>query len=148
MNKEMTNKEMRDELYEATVKVLAPGLQEKEDAIKKIDNLSIMNKVYKYGSASDFPNMITKSAHPLNRKKAVRFIKQGEDLYFNMGDWLKPYKNKLFEKLVKGTIQPPNNKRLDQLWMWIAAWQTIENAVRASTAPIEVVKIWQSGRLF
>jgi len=144
----MNKKEMDAELLKITKETLAPRLQEKEDAIKKIDNLSIMNKVYKYGSASDFLHMITKQAHPLNKKKAVRFIKQGEDLYFNMGDWLKPYQNKLFEKLVKGTIQPPANKRLDQLWMWIAAWQTIENAVRASTAPIEVVKIWQSGRLF
>ncbi len=144
------NKEMNDELLKTTKEVLAPELLEKEnDTMLKLKRLSLIAQIYKFGPAPDNPDQVFKGVHPKNKKKIVRFIKQENGkLYFNVGDWLKPYKNKLFEKIVKSTVKPPANKRLDQLWMMMDAWQAIENAVKKNTDPIEIVKTWQSGRLF
>lgn len=140
------DKEEMNELVKITKETLAPELLKKEEALRKIENRSLMNNIYRYGPP---PDNLIKQPHPHNTKKTVRFIKQENGkLYFNMGDWLKPYKNKLFEKMVKSTVKPPANKRLDQLWMMVDAWQTIENAVKKNIKPIEVIKIWQSGSLF
>jgi len=144
----MNKKEMDDNLLRITKETLEPGLIEKEKALEKIKNLSIMSNVYRYGPPPNNPEQVHKQPHPLNKKKTVRFINQNNKMYFNMGDWLKPYKSKLFEKMIKMTVKPPANIRLDQLWMWIDAWQTIENAVKKHKNPIEVIEIWESGRLF
>lgn len=142
------NKEMRDRLFEITKETLAPELQKKDNTAEKIKAKSILANVYRYGDAPDDPELMLRKEHPKNAKKTVRFINQEGRLYFNMGDWLKPYKNKMFEKMVKATVKPPANKRLDQLWMWIDAWQIIESAVKKNKSALDVVKVWQSGRLF
>jgi len=142
------NKDMKDELLKITKETLDSELPKDENTIEKIKNKSIMANVYRHGPPPDNPEHMHRQPHPLNKKKAVRFINQDGRMYFNMGDWLKPYKSKLFERMVKMTVKPPANKRLDQLWMWIDAWQIIEKAVKKNMDPIEVVKTWQSGRLF
>ena len=121
---------------------------EKKSTTEKMVNDSIMANVYRYGDVPDNPDHMIKKPHPKNRKKTVRFIKQEDRLYFNVYDWLKPYKNPMFLKLIKATVKPPANKRMRELWMWIEAWQTIENAVKNPEKAKDVVKTWQSGRLF
>lgn len=140
---------MKEELYEATVKALLPEDEQKKlSTVDKIKNDSIMANVYRYGDVPDKPGHMIKKPHPLNGKKTVRFIKQEDRLYFNVYDWLKPYKNALYRKMIKSTVKPPAGKRLDHLWMWIDAWQAVINAVTKAVPAIEVVKTWQSGRLF
>ena len=119
-----------------------------KQTLAEIKNRSLMANIYRFGPPPDDPKRMNKEKHPKNAKKTVRFINQNGVMYFNMGDWLKPYKNKLFEKMVKSTVKPPANKRLNELWMMVDAWQAIENAVKKNSKPEEVVKKWQSGRLF
>jgi hypothetical protein len=77
-------------------------------------------KIFVFGKPSGrAPGIFSSQPHPKDKKAEVRFVKDvrlGETLFFNMQDFLKPYKNKKYQKVIKNML-PRKHRNLDRVWM-------------------------------
>ena len=87
-----------------------------------------IQEVFKVGNPPKDPKLIAKIQHPKNNKKAVRCVLQNNELFFNVGDFLQPFKNKLYEYAIKLCL-PSHAKNLKKVWMAQRAWDSIQNIV-------------------
>lgn len=87
--------------------------------------------------------------HIINKNLMVRFVKDSETgaLYFNMKDFLIPYKNnKKYMRIVK-KILPRGMKNLERTWMQIKAWHEISEGIANGTEK-DVISGWKERNLF
>jgi len=91
--------------------------------------------------------MLHSEKHPVD-KSMVRFVKHplNHNLYFNFKDFLKPFKNKKYEKVILNIV-PKKLRKLDRIWMNIDAWKEIKQGIDHGEEE-EIITEWKEEFLF
>jgi hypothetical protein len=103
------------------------------------------DKIFIFGKEpSKQSGMLSSLPHPKNTKVMVRFVihPENQKLYFNFEDFLKPYKNSKYRKVILSLV-PKKLKKLSQIWMSTEAWEEIKNGNEN-----EVIAGWEERLLF
>ena len=92
--------------------------------------------------------MLEKYTHPLSPKVQVRFVKHpvNGNIYFNMKDFLDPFGNKKYNKVIS-RIVPRRLRKLDKVWMSVLAWNEIKNGIDEGKEK-DVITGWKERLLF
>jgi hypothetical protein len=110
-----------------------------------------ISDVFKVGKVPQNAEATLKLPHPANKKKRVRFIRQETGTFFNVGDFLKPYKNPSYEIAIKVCL-PKDNRNLSQIWMAQKAWEAMAEVIKKghskSTLEAEIFRGVSDGTLF
>lgn len=104
--------------------------------MKPGDKIFVIGEVTKKG-------MSFSSTHPVDINKSVRFVKdcRTEMMYFNVHDFILPYKRSDFIKIMKSLL-PRKINRLDRVWMSTTAWVEIADGVQNGVKVEEITKSW------
>ena len=111
--------------------------------------MKVGDKIFIFGKApSEESKMMQSLPHPINKKILVRFVKHPGtgSLYFNFKDFLEPYKNPNYKKIVLNII-PRKNRKLDSVWMSCKAWEEIKRGIDEGKEK-DIITGWKERLLF
>lgn len=106
------------------------------------------DKIFIFGKSPSTPGMMESLFHPADKKLKVRFVKHPKTgkLYFNFKDFLKPYKNSKYEKVILSIVHK-KMKKLDWIWMSIQAWEEIKSGIENGKEQ-DIITGWKERLLF
>jgi hypothetical protein len=107
------------------------------------------DKIFIFGKEpSKESGMMESFPHPKNENTQVRFVKHPETgkLYFNFKDFLKPYKNSKYEKVILNIV-PKNKRKIGRIWMSVEAWQEIKTGIEEGYEK-DIITGWKERLLF
>lgn len=111
--------------------------------------MKVGEKIFIFGKEpSAKSGMMQSLPHPKDKKISVRFIKHPENgcLYFNFKDFLQPYKNSKYQKVILNMV-PRRFRKLDRIWMSAKAWEEIKTGIENGSEK-EIISGWKERLLF
>jgi len=88
-----------------------------------------VEEVFRWGKTPTNPDLIHLIKHPKDHKRKVRCILQNQELFFNIGDFLKPFKAPVYQIAINVCL-PSEHRNLSQIWMAKRAWEAISEKVK------------------
>lgn len=87
-------------------------------------------------------------SHPLYQNLQVRFVKNCDTgtLYFNIKDFLAPYSDKKYSKVIKSLL-PRRHRNLEKVWIQTNAWNEIRDGINQGKEK-DVISGWKERDLF
>jgi hypothetical protein len=107
------------------------------------------DKIFIFGKQPrEDANMMLRIPHPINEKILVRFVKHPTSgkLYFNFKDFLEPYKNPFYKKVILNLV-PKKFRKLDRIWMSCEAWTEIKVGIDQGKEK-DIITGWKERLLF
>jgi hypothetical protein len=104
----------------------------------------LITELFRIGNPPKDKRLICNVKHPANRKKAVRCILQNQELFFNVADFIGPYKNPMFGYAISVCL-PSHAKNLKKVWAAKRAWEAIQKVVEKKLSKKELKDTIEKG---
>lgn len=111
--------------------------------------MDLQNKIFVFGlDPGDASSFRKEMNHPKFKGHKVRFVKDAFSgtLYFNMKDFLGPYKKNPYEKIILSLV-PRRFRKMNRIWMSTTAWDEIRVGIERGKHE-EVITGWKERSLF